>query len=56
MVWHMETKPIVLGCAYSYPENALPSGLDDEYDQNGITPTIITVPGRGNKPCVIVTR
>lgn len=49
-------KPIILGCIYDNPNNNAKSGRGAVYDINGIAPTIITMVGGGNKPCVIVKK
>lgn len=49
-------KPIILGCIYDNPNNNAKGGRGAVYDINGIAPTIITMTGGGNKPCVIVKK
>lgn len=47
---------ITIGCVYENPNNRPASGRGCVYDTNGIAPTILTMAGGGNKPCVIVRR
>lgn len=49
-------KPIILGCIYDNPNNNAKSGRGAVYDINGIAPTIVTMVGGGNKPCVVVKK
>ena len=47
-------KPFVLGCVYDNPNNNAEAGRGAVYDINGISPTILTMSGGGNKPFVII--
>ena len=47
---------ISLGCVYKNPNNRPISGRGCVYDIDGIAPTILTMGGGGNKPCIVVRR